>query len=234
MTIMYTSGTTARPKGVMITHGNLMAMVAGAPYALKKLTSDDVFLSYLPLAHILERAAEATLYFHGAAIGFYSGDPRKLLEDVAILKPTVFAGVPKIFERVMGGVKAKVAAGSKLKQVLFARAFSYKRRAMLAGVSTPLCDKIVFSATKRALGGRVRQILSGGAPISPECQEFIEICFCAPCYQGYGLTETMGGAAITTARQYKRAGNVGPPLPCTGMYCYALLYLMKYFRNQAC
>lgn len=210
--LMYTSGTTSRPKGVMMTHKNVVAVSAGVFDSLK-LNADDFYLSYLPLAHILERAAEACIYCGGGKVGFYQGDLRKLSDDIATLAPTIFAAVPKVLQRTMNGVKAKVNA-SPVSKVLFSVLYCLKFRFMQLGLPTGIFDKIIFNKTKDALGGRVRVIVSGGAPLGAECQQFMSVCFCCPAIQGYGLTETCGGATITPPTMYSPWEKAGAPINC--------------------
>eukprot|EP00951_Prasinocladus_malaysianus_P004105 scaffold28990_cov32-Prasinocladus_malaysianus.AAC.4 len=111
-TIMYTSGTTGDPKGVMIKHKNVLAEISALQRYLisvgHKQDEHDVFLSYLPLAHIFDRVAEEFYLSIGATIGYWRGDTKGLTEDITTLKPTLFVGVPRVFERIQGGVMAKV------------------------------------------------------------------------------------------------------------------------------
>jgi long-chain acyl-CoA synthetase len=98
-TIVFTSGTTDMPKGVMLTHGNFAAAGAGAASSGVDLYNTDVHISYLPLAHVFERIVQTCIFHRGAAVGFFSGDVQKLLEDMAVLRPTIFPSVPRLFNR---------------------------------------------------------------------------------------------------------------------------------------
>lgn len=222
-TIMYTSGTTGDPKGVLIRHSSLMATIEGANLFLKHhnvaLSKDDVYLSYLPLAHIFDRLVEEFLLHLGGSVGYWQGDPRKVMDDVAALKPTFFAGVPRIFDRVYNGVREQVARKGGLTALVFDLAFKYKLAMMKWGFSSawasPLADALVFHKLKEKLGGRVRILLSGAAPLGKDCEEFLKVCMCAPMVQGYGLTETCAASFIGEPENMKQTGTVGAPMPQT-------------------
>lgn len=178
------------------------------------INSKDVYMSYLPLAHIFEREAMTTMLGAGAAIGFYSGHPARLLSDIGELKPTLFTGVPRVFDRVYQAVHEKVRnEKSSLKKSLFGHAYeSRKADIKKSGNDSSVWNYIVFSKTKESLGGRVRLIVSGGAPLSASTQEFLKICFCCPVMQGYGLTETCAGGTLQNPRD-PALSSVGPPIP---------------------
>ena len=222
-TIMYTSGTTGDPKGVELTHAAVMATVAslamflrtyGGPFDLQ----DEVFISYLPLAHIFDRATEELVISMGGSIGYWRGDIKGLVDDIGALKPTLFAGVPRVFDRIYAGVLEKINAGSFLKKVLFEWGFKRKLHALDAGhkfdEAAPFFDKLVFSKVKERLGGRVRLIVSGGAPLSRHVEDFLRVCMCCRVVQGYGLTETCAASAISIPDIPSLVGSVGPPQPC--------------------
>eukprot|EP00252_Welwitschia_mirabilis_P006976 TRINITY_DN17953_c0_g1_i1.p1 TRINITY_DN17953_c0_g1~~TRINITY_DN17953_c0_g1_i1.p1 ORF type:complete len:342 (-),score=29.08 TRINITY_DN17953_c0_g1_i1:23-946(-) len=200
-TIMYTSGTTGEPKGVLITHENIISVIGGTDHLLAcvndQLSADDVYFSFLPLAHIFDRVIEELFISKCASIGFWRGDAKLLVDDVAALKPTVFCGVPRVFDRIYSGMKAKIGAGGFISRKIFEFAFNYKLSNMRKGLphdkAAPLFDKIVFSKVKQALGGQVRVILSGAAPLAKHVEEFLQVVTCANVTQGYGLTETCAG-----------------------------------------
>ncbi|XP_065858677.1 long chain acyl-CoA synthetase 4-like [Euphorbia lathyris] len=220
-TIMYTSGTTGDPKGVLVSNESIVSLIAGVNRLLESvneaLSAKDVFLSYLPLAHIFDRVIEELFISHGASIGFWRGDVKLLLEDIGELKPTVFCAVPRVLDRIYAGLTQKVSSGSFLKQKLFNIAYSYKFSSMKKGhahdEASPLCDKIVFEKVKQGLGGKVRLILSGAAPLASHVEAFLRVVSCAYVLQGYGLTETCAGTFVSLPNEMQMLGTVGPPVP---------------------
>ncbi|KAJ9148064.1 hypothetical protein P3X46_030159 [Hevea brasiliensis] len=220
-TIMYTSGTTGDPKGVLISNDSIVTIIAGVKRLLEsvneQLTTKDLYLSYLPLAHIFDRVIEELFISHGASIGFWRGDVKLLIEDIGELKPTIFCAVPRVLDRIYSGLTQKIALGGFLKQTLFNIAYSYKLNSMKKGHShdkaSPLCDKIVFDKVKQGLGGNVRLILSGAAPLAIHVEAFLRVVSCAHVLQGYGLTETCAGTFVSLPNEMPMLGTVGPPVP---------------------
>jgi len=231
--IMYTSGSTGVPKGVLMSHGNIVAAIAGITAIVpERICENDVYIAYLPLAHVLELTAEITVMAQGGCLGFSS--PLTLRDDgvcdeqghpagdLTQLRPTIMASVPLILDRLRAGVQEQVAKGSPITRLLFKTAYALKKRASERGYKTPLLDRLVFSKVAARFGGRLRYLLSGGAPLSPETHEFINITVGAPVLQGYGLTESLCGGTITHPDDLAR-GNVGPPVAC----CQVLLRDVK-------
>ncbi|OAY42281.1 hypothetical protein MANES_09G167400v8 [Manihot esculenta] len=209
-TICYTSGTTGTPKGVVLTHGNLIASVAGLSLALKFYPS-DIYISYLPLAHIYERTNQVVLAYYGVATGFYQGDNLKLVDDLASLRPTIFCSVPRLYNRIYDGIMNAVKASGVLKERLFRAAYNSKMHALMSGHNpSPMWDILVFNKIKAKLGGRVRFLGSGASPLSPEIMDFLRVCFGCPVHEGYGMTETSSVISIMDEGD-KLSGHVGSP-----------------------
>lgn len=217
-TICFTSGTTGMPKGVLLSHGNLLSFVAGIHAQTTcnyspSFSKAEVHLSFLPLAHIFERVVQAVLINVGAKIGFYGGDTLKLLDDVAELKPTVFVAVPRLFNRIYEKVNQTVVSQGGIKKMLFDYAFSVKKANLAKGtVEHKLYDPLVFAKIKARLGGNVRFIITGSAPISGEVMDFLRICFSSIVLEGFGQTETSGGSTTTHMYDFS-SGHVGAPMP---------------------
>ncbi|KAL2987253.1 hypothetical protein AAZX31_11G017400 [Glycine max] len=218
---MYTSGTTGDPKGVLISNESIITLLAGVKRLLEsvneQLTEKDVYISYLPLAHSFDRVIEEIFIWHGASIGFCRGDVKLLIDDVGELKPTIFCAVPRVLDRVYSGLTQKISSGGFLKKTLFNFAYSYKlnnmKKGLRHGEASPLLDKIVFDKVKQGLGGRVRLILSGAAPLSAHVEGYLRVVTCAHVLQGYGLTETCAGTFVSLPNEIEMLGTVGPPVP---------------------
>ncbi|KAB1209886.1 Long chain acyl-CoA synthetase 4 [Morella rubra] len=220
-TIMYTSGTTGDPKGVMLSNESIIAVLSGLKHVLESVDEHfdetDVYLSYLPLAHIFDRVIEELFILHGASIGYWRGDVKLLLEDIGALKPTIFCAVPRVLDRIYAGLTQKITSGGVLKKTLFNLAYGYKFHNMQKGnkheQASPISDKIVFSQVKQGLGGRLRLILSGAAPLSGQVETFLRVVACCHVVQGYGLTETCAGSFVSVPNELSMLGTVGPPVP---------------------
>ncbi|KAJ3040367.1 long-chain fatty acid-CoA ligase [Rhizophlyctis rosea] len=214
--IMYTSGSTGNPKGVMLTHSNVVASVAGARHIIKTIAKpNDVYLAYLPLAHILEFVAQNVVLSLGMQIGY--GNPRTLSDtsvrncrgDLTECRPSIMTGVPAVWETIRKGVYSKLKEKGPTAKTIFESALAAKWQLMKLGLPTGFIDPI-FAQIKANTGGRLRYVLSGGAPISPETQQFLTTAVC-PVIQGYGMTEGTAVIAIQLPQDPTTLGRTGPP-----------------------
>ena len=218
-TIIYTSGTTGEPKGVMLTHENLVSNLIDSSSHLK-FAEDDSTLSVLPLSHVLERMAMYMYLYHGMAT--YFGESLDTIgPNLREVKPTIFVGVPRIFEKIFARVKEKTAEKGRLNVAFLNWAVGVARDCArlstrhqkipaLLGLKWKLADKLIFSKLRTALGGRIRLLVSGGAAL-PEDLALLYIGAGLPIVQGYGLTET---SPVITAgvMEDNRVGTVGKPI----------------------
>lgn len=205
-TLIYTSGSTGVPKGVVI----LQSVISSACTAMDKkfrFTHEDRYLSYLPLAHVYERVDGALLcLWNGVTSAYCRVD--EMADVVKQIKPTVMLGVPAVWRKIKDKAEAQLNAATGLKATLIRWAMKQKN----PGFKRWVADLLVFSKIRAALGGKVRIMLSGGAPIAPEILDFFELVgFCLR--QGYGLTETAGGVTVCTETENK-VGSVGKPIDC--------------------
>jgi long-chain acyl-CoA synthetase len=218
--ILYTSGTTGEPKGVMLTHGNIVSNV-NATLRLIPFSATDSTLSILPLSHILERMVEFAYLSAGASLSFAESF-HTVSQDILEVRPTVVACVPLFFDKVHDRVIAAAGASPLPRRLLFALALGIGRRqarASLAGRAAPVwvrllhpaADRMVFSKIRERMGGRIRFFISGGAPLSARTAEFFYAAG-VRVLEGYGLTETSPVIAVNTLER-TRIGTVGPVIP---------------------
>mmetsp|Transcript_33515 Transcript_33515/g.58708 ORF Transcript_33515/g.58708 Transcript_33515/m.58708 type:complete len:663 (-) Transcript_33515:23-2011(-) len=214
LTVSYTSGTTGFPKGAVITHEAMLSSMAASKTRLP-ISSTDVHLSFLPLAHIYERLVSESFIYNGGTIGFWRGNITAIRDDFALLRPTVLAAVPRLLNRFADVIKERFNEATGLKRSLINKAISAKLEELRENTTFThsLYDKLIFNKVKQVLGGRVRFGVTGSAPISPEVLDFLKICFCCPLIEGYGQTETNAASCMTMFSD-PESGHVGGPMPC--------------------
>uniref|UniRef100_A0A8C5PSN1 Long-chain-fatty-acid--CoA ligase n=1 Tax=Leptobrachium leishanense TaxID=445787 RepID=A0A8C5PSN1_9ANUR len=214
--VCFTSGTTGNPKGAMLTHGNVVADFSGFLKVTESQwspTSEDVHISYLPLAHMFERMVQSVVYCHGGRIGFFQGDIRLLSDDMKTLRPTIFPVVPRLLNRMYDKIFSQ--ADTPVKRWILEFASKRKEAEVRRGVirNNSLWDRLLFNKVQASLGGRVRMIVTGAAPASPTVLAFLRAALGCQVYEGYGQTECTAGCTFTTPGDWT-SGHVGAPLPC--------------------
>ncbi len=215
-TLIYTSGTTGDPKGVMLTHDNL---VSNAVTGCEVLGLEGSFtaLSFLPLSHSFERLVDYCFFYKGITIA-YAESVQTVAANLLEVKPHVFVAVPRVYEKVMARVLENATAAGGLKAKIFRWAMGVGRDALPkrlafepAGLKVKIADRLVFSKIRERLGGRFVFAMSGGAPLGRDVAEFFWGAG-IPIYEGYGLTETSPVISVN-ARGATRLGTVGRPMP---------------------
>jgi long-chain acyl-CoA synthetase len=215
-TIIYTSGTTGQQKGAMLTHGNLTSNVlvslAGFPVEAGK----EMYISFLPLSHVTARHVDYSMFYRGITIA-YLPDITKLTQALLEVRPTLFVGIPRVYEKIRANVELKARNGLRRTLYEWALEVGRENRPVVLRGETPtskrwrIANKLLYSKVREGIGGRVKCFISGGAPLGRELAEWyadigIRI------HEGYGLTETSPVIAVNTPRDHK-IGTVGKPLP---------------------
>jgi long-chain acyl-CoA synthetase len=219
-TLIYTSGTTGEPKGVMLTHENLGSNSIDSCVSIDLVPQSDLALSFLPLAHVYERMMDYVFMFQRIPVA-YVETMDTIAQAMLEVRPTIFSGVPRVFEKLYARVMEQGHQTTGLKRKLFTWAISIARRAIpwraYGRPASPslrlrwsIANRLVFSKIRSGIGGRTRIILSGGAPLSKDLAEFFWAVG-IPIYQGYGLTET--SPIVTSNYPANRVGSVGRPIP---------------------
>lgn len=219
-TTIYTSGTTGRPKGVMLTHGNIASNVS-AIHEIFPASSSDRSLSFLPWAHVFGQTVELHgMISIGGSIGITASVDR-LLEDMLEVRPTLLFAVPRVFNRIADGLVQRFERRGGLEKQLFDRGIAnarhlrklaaQRRTSGIADLERLVYDRVLFSKIRDGFGGRLRYAISGGAALSKETAEFIDDLGITV-FEGYGLTET---SPIVTANRpgARKFGSVGKPIP---------------------
>jgi long-chain acyl-CoA synthetase len=218
--IIYTSGTTGKPKGVMLSHRNMLENAAGALQCFE-VTTQDLFLSFLPLSHTLERTAGCYLTMMAGACVAYARSISQLGEDLVAIRPTIMISVPRIYERVYASIKTRLAEGPAFRRKLFEYAvevgwarFEHQQGRgpwKASFLLWPVLDRLVAGRVMARLGGRLRAAVSGGAALAPDIAKLF-VGLGLPILQGYGLTET--SPVVSTNRLNDNIpASIGKPIP---------------------
>lgn len=226
-TIVYTSGTTGVPKGVMIPHSNIQ-FVCRTLSENVGFCSEDVALSFLPLSHIFERIGGQFLCIHDGILIAFSETMESVAENMGEVKPTIMNAVPRFYEKAYNRIQSQIRTMPAPQQYLIRWAISIGKRALkthegernngktdigsrIYRTELRVADRIVFSKIRQRFGGRLRFLVSGAAPLSPEVHQFFAILG-LPILEGYGLTETTAPVCCNKPEDNVR-GTVGKPLP---------------------
>ncbi|NWY24866.1 ACSL5 ligase, partial [Pheucticus melanocephalus] len=214
--VCFTSGTTGNPKGAMLTHQNVVSNAAAFLRCTEntiECTSSDIAISYLPLAHMFERVVQTLVYSCGAKVGFFQGDIKLLTDDMKTLKPTLFPVVPRLLNRVYDKIQS--GANTPVKNFLLKFAVFMKTAEIKQGIirNDSIWDKLVFKKIQENMGGRVRIMVTGAAPISPSVLTFLRAALGCQIFEAYGQTECSAGSTFSMPGDWT-TGHVGAPLAC--------------------
>jgi long-chain acyl-CoA synthetase len=224
LTLIYTSGTTGRPKGAMLTH-DCMLYEAEAIHRINLITPDDVQYLFLPMAHVFAKVLETIWFQEGHVMAFWTGDMKKIVDELGEVRPTMMCSVPRIFEKVHAKVVADVAATPGVPGRIAQWGLTQGEKAAKlelaggkpGGISWALAQKLVFKKLHGKLtarfGGRMRFFVSGGAPLGKDVAYFFRYAGFTIC-EGFGLTETSAASAVNLPSD-ARIGTVGRALPGT-------------------
>ena len=221
-TLVYTSGTTGRPKGCMLTHANFLSATAMYRGQLELEDIQPVIYMFLPLAHVLARIAQMVVIDVGGTLVYWRGQAKRILEEVVEAEPTHFVAVPRIYEKMHTGVISAVESRGPHARLLFAWALEVGRRARtaeragktlgpLSAARLRVADRIGLAKVRALFGPRLQFALVGAAPIDHELLEFFDACGVLV-LEGYGMTESCATATLNPPKA-PRFGTVGRALP---------------------
>ncbi len=221
LTLIYTSGTTGVPKGVMLSHNNILTNTRYMTEQSGAINENDVVLSFLPLSHILERTAGYYMTIRNGALLTFADSIEKVPENMMEIQPTVMVSVPRLFEKIYHRIFENAHQMPSVKKALFhwavevgkqyvAATYIHKHPSSLLNIKYALADKLIFSKVRARFGGRMKLFCSGGAPLDKNINEFFWVIG-IPIFEGYGLTETSPAISFNNFAHI-RFGSVGFPL----------------------
>ncbi|MBJ47905.1 MAG: long-chain acyl-CoA synthetase [Candidatus Marinimicrobia bacterium] len=220
LTLIYTSGTTGTPKGVMLTHGNLTSNIK-ATLEAQQFERNEIFLSFLPLSHVFERMCGHFCAFAIGATTYYAENMESVVDNMKIARPTRLISVPRLYEKIHAKIITGIERAPKLKKIIFFWALSVGKKVsslkysnksvnVFLNIKYKIAEKLIFDKVKNTFGGRLKNFISGGAPLSIKLADFFQSLGLL-IVEGYGLTETSPIITANTAKNYK-FGTVGMPL----------------------
>ncbi|BFZ55509.1 medium-chain fatty acid-CoA ligase faa2 [Savitreella phatthalungensis] len=226
-TVNYTSGTTGNPKGAVLQHKAVPASAMGSGSGVGSRPGDIVF-SCLPLAHCYQRSIDNAAFFGGTAVGYFHGDMLSIIEDMQLLKPTLFPSVPRILSRFAAAIRAQTIHATGVAGAISRTAYAAKKAKIDAGGDNThiVWDRVWCAKIQRIFGGRLRTIVSGSAPISKDDYLFLQCALGCNVLNGYGLTETNATANVALPGDCS-VGHCGPPMPLSE-FCLRSVPSMDY------
>jgi long-chain acyl-CoA synthetase len=221
LTLIYTSGTTGVPKGVMLSHGNILTNTQYLTEQSRVITENEVLLSFLPLSHILERTAGYYMTIRNGCLMAFADSIEKVPDNMMEIRPTVMVSVPRLFEKIYHRIFENAHQMSAVKRGLFhwavgvgkkyvAATYIDKKPSALLNFKYSLADRLIFSKIRARFGGKMKLFCCGGAPLDKTINEFFWVIG-IPIFEGYGLTETSPALSFNNF-EHIRFGSIGVPL----------------------
>ena len=215
----YTSGTTGDSKGVKVSQWGILSS-ALVWHELAGFTAEDVIIDYLPAPHVFDQFMFVAMLLAGGCQGYYQGNPLKLTEDCAVLQPTVFPSVPRLFNKIYAKIKGSLEGATGCKRWLINQGLASKQHYLTerpeAAYTHGCYDYLIFGKVKKILGGRVRLMVTASAPISGDVLKLLKLAFCCPVLEAYGLSETSGAVTVTKPED-PISGTIGGPFKHTAI-----------------